>query len=287
MSYQIPPRDSAGKTIVIRASSLADMFDCAYRWEARQILKMRTPASLPMILGSAVHAGTAMFDAARMSGAPIRADDAAGVVVDKLRNPGEDVERRPTDMSPREAEVIALTLHGKYCSQISPQYEFRAVELTLGAVDIYCPDQDVTVRLTGQLDRSRVARRHADDVLRITDLKTGARAAKKPKGSSTYVADTTGKGLQLGVYQILAEQTLDEPIDKVGEIVGLNTSASTAIAVSEVPGAKAQILPTGGAPSLIEIAANMMRTGLFPPNPKSMTCGPVYCPRWKTCPYHE
>ncbi|RTT90057.1 PD-(D/E)XK nuclease family protein, partial [Pseudomonas aeruginosa] len=26
---------------------------------------------------------------------------------------------------------------------------------------------------------------------------------------------------------------------------------------------------------------------LFPPNPQSPLCSPKYCPRWRTCPYHE
>lgn len=282
----IPP-SNVGNIINIRASSLADLFDCAYRWEGRQILKMRTPASLPMVLGTAVHAGTAIFDSARMNGAPIKPDEAAGAVVDKLKHPGEDVDRSGSDMTDREAEIIGLTLHSKYCTQISPRYTFRAVELTLGAVEIDVPEQGVVVRLTGTLDRSRVLRFAGTDHLRIADIKTGGRAAFKPKGKQEYVADTTGKGLQLGVYQILAEQTLGEPIDVAGEIIGLCTSASAPTAVSVIPGAKDQILPRGGQPSLIEIAANMLRTGYFPPNPKSMTCGPRYCPRWKSCPYHE
>jgi hypothetical protein len=36
---------------------------------------------------------------------------------------------------------------------------------------------------------------------------------------------------------------------------------------------------------LIEIGAQMFRTGLFPPNPQSQICGEKYCPRWKSCPY--
>jgi len=269
--------------ITVRASSISDLFDCAYRFEGRQILGMRSPASRAMVLGTAVHAGTALFDQARMEGNPIKPDEAAGAVVDKLRDPGEDVRADENDMSPKDAEIIGLTLHTKYCTEISPRYEFRAVELDLGGLDIDVPDQGVTVRITGHLDRSRTSILPGAHALRISDLKTGARAATKDGK-----ADVRGKALQLGLYQILAEMALNTPVDPVGEIIGLGTSKSTPIGVSEIASPKQQILGRGdGSPSLIEIAANMMKTGYFPPNPRSMTCGPKFCPRWNSCAYHE
>jgi hypothetical protein len=33
-------------------------------------------------------------------------------------------------------------------------------------------------------------------------------------------------------------------------------------------------------PGLIQIAASMLRTGLFPPNPKSTLCSRKYCPAY-------
>lgn len=270
--------------ITVRASSLAELFDCSLRWEAKHILKMRSPASRRMVLGTAVHAGTAMFDTARMEGRPIKADEAAGAVIDKLRDPGEDVKTDDDDegMTAKEAEIIGLTLHSKYCADISPRYTFRAVELDLGGLDIDVPDQGVTVRLTGHLDRSRVSRIGGSKILRISDIKTGGRAAYKDGR-----AETKGRGLQIGVYQILTEQSLGEAIDPVGEIIGLCTSKSAHTGVSEIAGPKSQILPRNGEPSLIEHAANMLRTGLFPPNPTSNLCSARYCVRHATCPYHE
>lgn len=278
--------------ISIRASSMPGLFDCAYRWEAQQILKMRNPASVAMIIGSAVHAGGAVFDAARMAGKPIKPDEAAAAVVKKLKNPGEDVQRTLDDPTPKEAEAIALTLHSKYCTLISPRYTFSEIELKLDDLDIDVPSEGVTVRLTGSLDRSRIVTPWRLDSYgstprkRIVDLKTGARAAYKPKGSKELVAETKGHGLQLGVYQLLAQMRTGEPIDERGEIVGLST-ATGAVAVSEIRAPMSQVLGGEGTPSLIEISANMFKTGLFPPNPKSILCGKKYCPRWNACPYHE
>lgn len=275
----------AGNLITVRASSLAELFDCALRWHAKHILGMRAPASRRMVLGTAVHAGTAMFDQARLDGRPIKADEAAGAVVDKLRDPGEDVKEDEDDITAKEAEVIGLTLHSKYCADISPRYEFKAIELDLGGLDIEVPEQGVTVRLTGHLDRSRVSFKPGRKMLRISDIKTGGRAAYKDGR-----AEVKGRGLQVGVYQILTEQALGQPVDPVGEIIGLCTSKGAHTGVSEIAGPKNQILGIGehkGEPSLIEHAANMLRTGLFPPNPTSNLCSRKYCVYYDRCPFHE
>jgi len=70
--------------IKIRASSLAELFDCPARWHAKNILKMWMPSNYKARLGTAVHAGAAAFDQARLDGTPITADDAAGALVDAL-----------------------------------------------------------------------------------------------------------------------------------------------------------------------------------------------------------
>ena len=38
---------------------------------------------------------------------------------------------------------------------------------------------------------------------------------------------------------------------------------------------------------LIEYAAVMFRTGLFPPNNQSILCSERYCARWAACKFHE
>lgn len=264
----------------VRASSLAGLFDCAYRWEGAQVLGLRRPASGAMALGTAIHKSTAVYDDARLQRRPIKPDEAAGALVDHLRHPGEDVQWTDDDPTPKEAERIGLGLHARYCTQVSPQLEFLAVELDVGSLTIDVPEQSAKVRLTGHLDRSRVVR--GSTLPRIADIKTGKRAASKDG-----TAATEGHGLQLGVYQILAEARLGQPVDEQGEIIGMQTSSAGYIGRSQIRGPKAQVLGDENTPSLIEIAASMLRTGYFPPNPKSMTCGEKYCARWSRCPYHE
>ena len=65
--------------ILIRASSLAGLFECPARWEAQNIRGLRTPSSGSARLGTAVHTSTALFDTSRMNGTGITPDEAAGV----------------------------------------------------------------------------------------------------------------------------------------------------------------------------------------------------------------
>jgi hypothetical protein len=71
-------------TIRVRASSWAGLFDCAYRWEGIHILKLPNIVGLRAALGTAIHAGTAAYDQAKIDRSGLTIDDAAGVLVDKL-----------------------------------------------------------------------------------------------------------------------------------------------------------------------------------------------------------
>ena len=265
-------------TIKVRASSWSSLFDCAYRFEGQQLLGMRSPSSPRALLGTAVHAGTAAFDTARVLGQPISPFDAAEALVETLRNPGEGVNWRGSDISLNDAERIALNLHGEYCNRWSPRWEFKAVELTTKPLVIDCGGGQL-VELTGTLDRSRIIASTGRP--RIADVKTGRVAV------SDGVAKTKGHAAQIGTYELLYEHTTGEQVDDVAEIIGMKTAGKPEIATGTIAGAKAMMIGTEEYPGLIEIAASMFRTGLFPPNPQSQLCSERYCPRHKTCPYHQ
>lgn len=239
---------------------------------------MRSPYSPPALIGSAVHAGTAAFDGAKLSGAPISVDDAAGVLIDTLRAPDSDVDWSGAKFTKRTAENAALALHVKYCNTIAPQFEYIAVEMLTTPLVIDCGG-GTTVTLTGTLDRSRV--RQGTDGIGISDLKTGARAVTEGR------ANTKTHRPQIGTYELLYEHTTGKQITAPGEIIGMSTSGSNEIATGEVHNARALMVGDDKAPGLIEIAAQMFRSGLFPPNPQSILCSKRYCSRWAQCPYHE
>lgn len=264
--------------IKVRASSWGQLFNCAYAWEGVHLLGMRSPSSPRALLGTAVHAGTAAFDTARVVGQPISAFDAAEALVHTLRNPGEDVNWRGSDLRQQDAERICLALHTEYCNVWSPKYEFKAVELTTKPLVIDC-GVGTLVELTGTLDRSRIIA--STNLDRIGDVKTGRAAV------SQGLAKTAPHRAQVGTYRILYEHTTGRETDDVSEIIGLKTSGKPEIATGTMTGTKQLMTGTDEYPGLIEIGAQMFRTGLFPPNPQAFTCSAQYCPRWSKCNYHQ
>ncbi|VVD29203.1 RecB family exonuclease [Paraburkholderia dioscoreae] len=261
----------------VRASAWGALFDCAMKFEGEHLLGMRKASGLRAALGTAVHASTAANDQARLDGNPLTPDDTAGVLIDALHNPTQDVDYRDDDLTVRDAERIGLALHTRYCLDIAPQFEYTAVEMKLAPFEIDCGGGTV-VRLTGSMDRARVAQR--EDGIAIPDLKTGRAIIQNGK------VNTKGKAAQLGTYQLLYENTTGEQTVG-GQIIGLPTTGKANPMVSPLFDARRVMLGTDGQRGLIEYAAEMFRSGLFPPNPQSVLCSPKFCARWKTCMFHE
>lgn len=266
--------------VEVRASSWGSLFDCAYKWEGEHLLGMRKPSGLRTTLGTAIHAGTAAFDLARLQGHAISADDAAQELIDALYRPTEEVDyKQDPALSLDAAERIGLTLHTRYCHEISPHFEFKAVEMKLEPLEIDCGN-GVTIRLKGTMDRARVAR--AEGGVAIPDIKSGGRLID----SSTGIVSIKGRSPQLGAYQLMYEHTAHETTVG-GQIIALQTTNEPRTAVSQVFDAKRVMIGTDTAPGLIELAAHMFKTGFFPPNPTSPLCSEKFCARWSRCIYRE
>lgn len=265
-------------SLTVRASSWAGLFDCAYRWSAIHIDGLRNVVGLRAALGTAIHAGTAAFDQARLTGDTVTADDAAGVLIDKLRDPENEFDPARDDLSMPEAEKVGVTLLSKYCFEVSPHYNFVAVEMETKPLDIEC-GSGVIVRLTGTMDRARI--RKAAHGVGIADLKSGSSAVQKGE------ANTKGHGPQIGTYELLYEHTTGEPITDVAEIIGLKTKGKAEIGFGTIANARRAMVGTEDQPGLIEFAAEMFKTGRFFPNPKSLLCSEKYCPRYGKCHFHD
>lgn len=272
-----PIADAAQRVYSARASSWGDLFDCAYRWSGVHIDGIRKAAGLRAQLGTALHASTATFDKGRISGAPVSIDDAAGVFVDTLTKPERDVDYAQDDLTVRDAERIGLVLHSRYCNDVSPRFDFASVEEQLPPMDIDCGG-GMIVRLTGTMDRARVAKTAAGAV--IPDVKSGTRVIENGE------AKVKGRSAQLGTYQLMYERGKGQ-LTAGAQVIALSTSSKPQVAVSDVFDAKRVMLGTENVPGLIEHAATMFRTGLFPPNPQSILCSQKYCARWASCIYHE
>ncbi|AOY93803.1 nuclease [Cupriavidus sp. USMAA2-4] len=259
--------------VTIRASSLAELFDCPARWEAKHILGMRMPSSGASHLGTAVHAGTAAFDQAVLDGAPITADDAAAAVVDSIHDKDAEVDWEDSD--PATAERIALALHTRYCVEIAPRQHYIGVEVKCERLEI----PELGLALTGTTDRVRTTEAGAG----ISDLKTGGRAV-----GTDGVAVTAGHGPQLGVYELLAEHAMGIPISAPAQIVGMNTGKTAAgqrVGTGEIESPRTVLLGTEDQPGLLQHASRLIQSGAFYGNGKSFLCSAKYCPRHATCPY--
>jgi hypothetical protein len=269
--------------VTIRASSWGALFDCAYKWEGEHLLGMRRPSGLRASLGTAIHAGTAAFDQARIDGKPIRIDDAGEYFVDALLNPTDEVDyKSDTTITLSEAETIGLALVAKYCHEISPRFTFTSVEMKLEPYEIDCGN-GITIRLTGSMDRARTA--YAGQMLPgglevIPDIKTGARIIENGEVA------LKGKGAQLGAYQLMHENTTGR-LTGGGQIIGLQTTKQAIVAVSRLVDGKRVMIGTENEKGLIEMAAIMLQSGFFPPNPQSQLCSEKFCARWSTCIYHD
>jgi hypothetical protein len=263
--------------LTIRASAFGGFFDCGYRFEGEHLLGIRKPAGLRALLGTGVHAGTATFDSARLRGEDIRPDDAAGAFIDALHHPEYDTDFSNDNIKFAEVERIGLTLTTRYCTEVAPTFNYVAVEMKLEPLVIDCGG-GTTITLTGTMDRARVADTDEGEV--IPDVKTGARVV------SNGEASIKARSAQTGTYQLMYEHTTHKRTAGA-QIIGLGTSSKTPIAISPVFDARRVLIGTDQAPGLIQLAADMFRAGIFPPNPSSPLCSKTYCARWNTCIYHE
>lgn len=267
---------SAPRIIKIRASSLGSLFDCPARWAATHIEGKRTPGNGKSTLGKAVHASTAVFDQGTLDGAGITIDEAAAAAVDTIHKPDEEVIWEDGS-SPQDAERIAVSLHAKYCQQIAPSQNYRAVEVLCEDLEI----SDLGIALTGTTDRVR----ETEDGLAICDIKTGKAAV-----GSDGTVKTGGHAFQMGVYELLAEHASGVRISGPAQIIGLNTAktpASQRIGTGQIYGAREVLLGDEETPGILEHASRLIHSGSFWGNPKSMLCHDRYCAAFSTCKFRK
>lgn len=281
--------------ITIRASSFGRFFDCGYAWQYEHIEKHFRPSSLRAHLGTSIHAGTAVFDQAALDGAPISADDAAGVFQKSLWEPDREVDYKADNLTLRDAEKIGITLITKYCHIIAPQMRYESVEMPLEPLEIDCGD-GVVIRLTGTMDRARVVRWEKMPIAGtgtelmipvqqegriIADLKTGGRLI-----DVEGVVSTKGRAAQTGTYQILYEHTTGKQTHG-SQIAALQTTSACKVGVSKVFDAKVIMLGQPGRDGLLDLAAKSFKSGLFLPNPQSALCSNKYCSRHPVCEFKD
>ena len=263
--------------ISIRASSLGELFDCPARWEAKYIDGKQMPRSGAAQLGTAVHAGTAVYDSSRLpGGSPASLDDAESVTVDTIYKPKGDV-LWDDDYTPETSEHIARALTRKYCETIAPVQRYTGVEVKCEQLDL----PDIGISLTGSTDRVRATA----DGHGIADLKTGKTAVQ-----ASGEVKTAGHAAQIGVYELLAEHAMGVKINSPAQIVGMQTGKTDKaqrVGIGVITDARTPLVGTAGKAGLLEHAGRMLKVGAFYGNPRSQLCGAKYCPIYNTCSYRR
>jgi hypothetical protein len=273
---------------VVRASSWGDLFDCAYRWYWKNIEGVRGPTRSAMVAGSAVHKGTDVYDREIMdgfAGSVNAAVEAASAYASAPTN--EDGSAQEVDwsddegMSRGETVDMAVKLTAKYCQVVAPAMKYDAIEVKCNALDV--TTEAGTVRLTGTTDRVRV---YDNGSKGIQDFKTGGKAVEGITSGQPR-AVTKGHHLQVGAYTLMTEQETAQRLTGPGAILGFQTNSKLHIAEGRIDEPKRALIGRDGQPGLIEIAAGMLTSGIFPPNPKSVLCSRKWCPAYDRCAYHE
>lgn len=280
----------------VRASSWGDLFDCAARWAYKQE-GWRLPSRGASVVGSAVHRGTAIYDKAVLenSNQPLslvigNATDAAaawakapqdeeGNVLEVQWKSDEGEDER---IGPGEAVDYSVKLVAKYCREVAPN-------MTYSAVEVKCKGLDVTtehgiVRLTGTTDRVRKFAGRSG----ISDFKSGGKAVEGIKVGKP-VAVTRGHQMQTGAYTLMTEAETKQELNGPATILGFQTTSKLWIAEGTIERPKLALTGNSTKPGMIELAAMMLKSGVFPPNPKSVLCSKKWCPAHPgaggPCPY--
>lgn len=261
----------------IRASSFGSLFDCPARWVAIHMHGMKTPSTGRAVLGTGIHAGTAVFDADRVDGIHPSISAAQDAAVEAIEHPNGEVDW--SGDSSADAKDIAASLVRRYCETESPKHEFVAVEATVDSLII----TDLAIELTGTTDRIE---RHADGGLGISDIKSGKTAVR-----ADGTVETKGHGAQMGVYELVAGAAIGQPMTEPARIIGMQTNKTPdkqRIGVGEVFGARDVLLGDGERAGLLMVAAKIVHGEIDAwGNPKSMMCSPKYCPAYTTCFYRR
>jgi hypothetical protein len=260
--------------ITIRASSFGAIFDCPSRWIAIHVERLHSPSTSRALLGTAVHAGTAVFDTDRVNGVTPSIEASCDAAAQAIERPDREVDW--ADDKPADAVDIAVSLTSRYATLEAPRHEYVAVEARVEALHL----TDLDIVLTGTTDR--VYRVPDTGELGIADIKTGKTIVR-----SDGTVDTKGHAAQLGVYELVGQAAIGAPLSAPAQVIGLQTNKTPdkqRIACADIIGAREPLLGDDQHSGLLATAAKIVHGDIEAwGNPKSMMCSSRYCPRYATC----
>lgn len=260
----------------LRASALGELFDDSLRWRARAIDGVQGKTFGRSHLGSSVHFGTADFDRQRLVVGNPDPDPAESCQQFRQYFEG-DAGVHWLDVSKDDAYKIGLRLVADYCTDISKQYEWVAVEAQCEPL-ILTMDNGITFEVTGTTDRVyKMGSQYG-----ISDFKSGYGII----GQDGEVAVDT-HGPQLATYELLesiAHEATGFDITLPAMVLGFSTRTAE-IKPRFVPHPRTLLFGNEANMGYLEAAARIVEQGLFIGNPRSMLCSERYCGIYDNCFY--
>jgi hypothetical protein len=262
--------------VPIRASGLAELFDCAARFAGKNFLGHRGQTYGRSHLGSALHYATAWFDNERTlpDGAP-DTETAVDKFITYLR---ADDRVMWADIPKQQAEKIGITLVTHYCLEISAQYQWAKVEATCEPIEIAMPN-GVIFEITGHVDR--VYEENAR--YGIADFKTSSRIIA---ADGSLAVDR--HGLQLAIYELLeiqAAKATGLTIDLPALVLGFSTSGRMEILAEKIRNPHALLFGDGENKGYLIAASEIIERQMYVGNTYSMLCSERYCASYNHCFY--
>lgn len=266
--------------VQIRASGLAELFDCAARWKGKNFLGHRGPTYGRSHLGTSIHYATAYYDNERIieNGSP-DTETAVDKFIEYIR---ADEKVLWADMPKQVAEKIGIQLVTKYCLEISEQFDWVKVEATCEPIQIAMPN-GVIFELTGHVDRVRRKIIDSKPKYGVADFKTSSRILK---ADGSLAVDK--HGLQLAVYEFLeiqAEQATGLDMELPALVVGFSTSGNLDILTEEIPNPRTLLFGDGDNKGYLIAASEKIEHQDYIGNTYSMMCTPRYCASHPHCFY--
>ena len=140
---------------------------------------------------------------------------------------------------------------------------------------------DLGITIGGTTDR---VYKTADGQVGVADIKTG----KTIVGTDGTVK-TASYAPQIGLYELLIQYGLGQPVDAPALILGLQaakTAKGMRSGVGEITNAKGMLLGDEYGPGMLEMASKLLQSGSFYGNPRSNLCSAKFCPCYQQCKYH-
>jgi hypothetical protein len=267
--------------VPIRASGLAELFDCSARWAGKNFLGHKGPTYGRSHLGTSIHYATAWYDNERTL--PDGEPDTETAVDKFLTYLRADEHVMWADIPKQTAEKIGVTLVTHYCLEISAKFEWVKVEATCEPIQVPMPN-GVIFEITGHVDR--VYREAVAPKLYkhgIADFKTSTRIIA---ADGSLAIDR--HGLQLAVYELLeiqAAQATGLEIDLPALVVGFSTSGRMEILTEKVPNPRALLFGDGENKGYLIAASEIVERQWYIGNTYSQLCSERYCPSYPHCFY--